>query len=272
VGLGFGETIARQQEDYSLNVIDLHKYAFRGKINVICNEYFSHCLDIFDLHEEYAKMKSIFSSPNIIKNFLNNVEYFKQSIIVDDYDVLSKHPTVLFEGAQGLCLDMHYGDFPNVTRSNTGMINVISILEHLNVESLEINYISRAYLTRHGAGLLPYETEHLDGFCIKDDTNVTHEYQGSLRFAPLDFNALNERVHLDVQLHCDDYQPKINLNFSCLDQIEGNVKCVIDNVTTTMSAYTYRNYLETKAEFCSYGPTRDAIKCTASIINLREVA
>jgi adenylosuccinate synthase len=115
----------------------------------------------------------------------------------------------VFEGAQGLLLDQDNKEFfPHVTRSHTGMKNVRALCAQAGITEIETYYVSRTYLTRHGAGPLPGEDP---GMAFADDTNVEHPYQGRLRFAPLDVAALRARCAADyggegwklVLTHCD---------------------------------------------------------------------
>jgi len=47
------------------------------------------------------------------------------------------------------------------------------------IEDIEIVYVTRAYMTRHGAGPFPHESINLD---FEDKTNVPNQYQGSMRY------------------------------------------------------------------------------------------
>jgi adenylosuccinate synthase len=77
-------------------------------------------------------------------------------------------------------------------------------------EDIETYYVSRTYLTRHGAGPLPGEDAKMR---FDDDTNLVHPYQGKLRFATLDVDALYGRMAKDgghghlVLTHCDQVEP-----------------------------------------------------------------
>ncbi len=114
----------------------------------------------------------------------------------------------VFEGAQGLLLDQCNKEFfPHVTRSNTGMTNVRKLCAQAGIGDIEIHYVSRTYLTRHGAGRLPGEDPNLS---YEDLTNLDHPFQGKLRFAPLD-SGLVQRCVADAGdnkwsiffTHCD---------------------------------------------------------------------
>ncbi len=141
----------------------------------------------------------------------------------------------LFEGAQGLLLDQDNKDnWPHVTHSKTGMHNVRLLAAQAGIAPADVTayYVSRTYLTRHGAGPLPGEQSDMQ---FADDTNAPHAYQGYLRFAPLNLDALYTRCREDfgdqgtsklVMTHCDQLQPSIRV----------------------------------RADLYSYGPTRNDIK------------
>lgn len=98
----------------------------------------------------------------------------------------------VFEGAQGLLLDQCNKEFfPHVTRSNTGMTNVRKLCAQAGIDDIQIHYVSRTYLTRHGAGHLPDEDGNLS---YEDYTNLDHPFQGKLRFAPLDSGLVQRCV------------------------------------------------------------------------------
>lgn len=141
----------------------------------------------------------------------------------------------VFEGAQGLLLDQNNKEFfPHVTHSNTGMKNVDVLCAQAGITEREIYYVSRTYLTRHGAGPLPGEDSSLS---YEEDTNRSNTFQGEFRFAPLDAGFL-ARCKKDagsndfrlVLTHCDQKQ-------------------------TDMDAFLY-----------SEGPTREALSARASVV------
>jgi transcriptional regulator with XRE-family HTH domain len=83
-----------------------------------------------------------------------------------------------------------------VTHSKTGVSNVIDLLEEAKPCELDIEviYVTRSYLTRHGAGPLPNEMKEKPYKNITDLTNIQNEFQGVLRFAPLDIDLLSENI------------------------------------------------------------------------------
>jgi adenylosuccinate synthase len=120
----------------------------------------------------------------------------------------------VFEGAQGLLLDQNNKEFfPHLTRSNTGIQNVRALCAQAGIADIDAYYVSRTYLTRHGAGPLPGEDPKLS---YHDDTNTEHTFQGRIRFAPLDYAALRTRVS-------EDYgSDRYKLVLTHMDQLESH--------------------------------------------------
>lgn len=128
---------------------------------------------------------------------------------------------IVFEGAQGLLLDQGNKEFfPHVTHSNTGMKNVRVLCEQAGIRDIEAYYVSRTYLTRHGAGPLPGENPSMS---FEDDTNRPNPFQGSLRFAPLRPKELLDRIKADaganqhklVLTHCDQNPAACDADLYC---------------------------------------------------------
>ena len=58
---------------------------------------------------------------------------------------------LVYEGAQGLLLDMDYGFFPHVTPSHTGLDNLSDTVLY----KADVYLVTRTYTTRHGNGYEP---------------------------------------------------------------------------------------------------------------------
>ncbi|MBO7083294.1 MAG: adenylosuccinate synthetase [Bacteroidales bacterium] len=115
------------------------------------------------------------------------------------------HEELIYEGAQGLLLDMDYGFFPNVTPSHTGLDNIPPD----QLRGANVYLVTRTYTTRHGNG---FEPKHkllwdLNG---KLETNVDNEFQGPFKVGMLELGLLHraiDRHHLDV------WQKKYDLKY-----------------------------------------------------------
>jgi adenylosuccinate synthase len=133
--------------------------------------------------------------------------------------------TYVFEGAQGILLDMDFGLFPHVTRSRTTAANALGLL-HKHAPGLattaEIHYVSRAYHTRHGAGPLPQETS-IELINNAQETNQLNDHQGAFRTGPLSVELLNYALSCDAAFSLGLTK---HLVLTCLDQLPtGQLPC-----------------------------------------------
>lgn len=195
-GVGFNETIERSShERFALRVHELWDHNKRNRV-------------IYDIGKEWIlqRIHQLGLDPSYLKVYLDDFDNIYSAWALDVGLFLGRTHLVLdvsnekivFEGAQGLLLDQNYKEgFPHLTRSNTGARNVVVLAKEWGVEELEAIYCTRTYLTRHGAG--PLSNEYVPkSNLVDDDTNVPHEFQGTLRYAPLDVNELINRVMVDT--------------------------------------------------------------------------
>lgn len=184
VGLGFAETINRSELPHlKITMADLwNGVNLEPILDEICNKY------------AHWRTTSVIEDPDaMIEAFIKGCEAFADAVAPMGMEGVG---TPLFEGAQGLLLDQNNKEFfPHLTRSNTGMKNVRTLLDHADIEqgAIETYYVSRTYLTRHGAGPLPGEDK---GLRYEELTNKTNHFQGAFRFAPLD-TGLIDRCRAD---------------------------------------------------------------------------
>lgn len=200
-GIGFHETIVRSQvPELKITMSDLWNGCKRlpQQLEEICGKYAK-----FRVGESYSDTFAIEEFIACCKHFADCVNPLGIGQCKDP----------VFEGAQGLLLDQgNKKFFPHVTHSNTGMKNVRVLCAQAGITDLDIHYVSRTYLTRHGAGPLPREDSSLN---YDDDTNHPTAFQGQLRFAALDGDVKN-RCKADasgpfklVVTHCDQLPPAI---------------------------------------------------------------
>ena len=99
------------------------------------------------------------------------------------------YDSLLFEAGQGLRLDeMNRADFPYLTPSRTVSLVSAKRIAALGEETeATVLYVTRAYLTRHGAGPLPGECDKARiNPDMTDRTNVPNPHQQVLRYGMLD--------------------------------------------------------------------------------------
>lgn len=108
---------------------------------------------------------------SILKEYLEygkKLRPFIQDTSVRVYDDIKADKTVLFEGAQGMLLDIDYGTYPYVTSSNTtagGVANGVGIGPNMITNAVGI---TKAYTTRVGKGPFPTELMNETGEWIRE--------------------------------------------------------------------------------------------------------
>lgn len=226
-GAGFGVTLEREEQRIQLHFSDLTSMTLMDRLKRVRNWCRNELGDPQETDTEFVKQAyDYFDESEILERFSVDCKAFADRVTAwrperlkcGDYD------TLIFENGQGLQLDQDYGLFPHVTRSNTGFRNIGKVLKRFslfNEVPVTVDYMTRCYTTRHGAGLLPYERDTPAGITVDDSTNVFNQYQQNLRFAPLNLYAINEAIEWDKKSHPSN--TFINRIVTCCDQIMGNV-------------------------------------------------
>lgn len=137
-------------------------------------------------------------------------------ISVHAYDFLQNFKNIIFEGSQGILLDMHHGVFPNVTYAETTSKNAIEICNKIGVYP-EMFYVTRCYQTRHGNGFMSNEFP-IQLVNNKEEINIYNQWQGNFRIGELDYSLLNHSLFVD---HAHSYIYPKNLVVTCMDQRPG---------------------------------------------------
>ena len=168
-GKGIGPCYTDKIERCGIRICDLlHEKVFEEKLReymtmknaYITKVYGGEALDIERTLEEYNE-------------YAKRIRPFVQDTSVKVYNEIKAKKNVLFEGAQGMLLDIDYGTYPYVTSSNTtagGVSNGVGIGPNMITNAVGI---AKAYTTRVGKG--PFPTELLDevGEWIRE---TGHEY------------------------------------------------------------------------------------------------
>jgi adenylosuccinate synthase len=194
VGVGFGETIERQEKHYTLYAKDLkYKNVVKMKLE-----------NIMRYHR--------FKSPHQEDQFLADVEEMlsivKISHMIHDGDMI-------FEGAQGILLDQRFGFFPYVTRSYTTSENVWDLIPK-NYSAVQTFLVTRAYQTRHGNG--PMTNENIP-ITVRNEgeTNVQNTYQGEFKIAPFDEELVRYAIECEEMIA--SHTPRC-IVMTCCDQVD----------------------------------------------------
>jgi adenylosuccinate synthase len=202
-GVGISTTMKRNLETgYKLYAQDLkHPKIFKVKLLKI-KQYVMSMVDEETFYDELGLSEDNFFS-------LINENLFE----IKDYDFLWSYDNLIFEGSQGIMLDMDHGIFPNVTYANTTSKNAIEICEKLNIRDIKTFYITRCYQTRHGNGWMS-NTGDISLINNEEEINVPN-FQGEFRVGELDYDIINYAYDVDRIYN------KSKFNFlvvTCLDQ------------------------------------------------------
>jgi adenylosuccinate synthase len=264
-GVGINETVERNlHPEFS---IQAHELADPGKLfkklTAIQQHWVKARLLRLGITEISAAWQERLSSAGIRNYFLSQVDFFLANCRLTDNKILKKFPAIIFEGAQGLLLDEVKGFFPHVTRSATGLKNIVSIANTVGITTLEVFYLTRAYLTRHGSGPMPFELNQPPYQKIIDQTNVTNLYQGALRFAWLNLDLLQLAIYSDLADAQDSIDIKPHLLVSCMDQLDAEVQFIRQNqsikIRKTQLLKEIKNAFPYFKIWSSNGPTRETI-------------
>lgn len=216
VGVGFGQTIQRNEDHYHLYVRDLLYPNIRdAKLKNIIQKYYRFNFNPEDENQNNKTRKIYEDFLIACDDLVKRYEFMYSLKGLYDHDLI-------FEGGQGIMLDMNYGFFPNVTRSNCTAKNALTLIKELSFDThINTYYITRAYQTRHGNGYMT--NQDLDNSYIIDNPNETNRsdgFQGEFRKSVLDLDMLSYAVG------CDTYEnPKSSRNMvvTCLDQVPARI-------------------------------------------------
>lgn len=163
-GKGIGPCYTDKFERSGIRVCDLlHEKVFEEKLreNIKTkNEYITKIYNGEPL--EFEKVYSEYME------YAKRIRPFVKDTSVKIYEEIKNNKNVLFEGAQGMLLDIDYGSYPYVTSSNTtsgGVSNGTGIGPTMINSAVGI---CKAYTTRVGKGPFPTELEDNIGEWIRE--------------------------------------------------------------------------------------------------------
>jgi adenylosuccinate synthase len=207
-GSGFGATIEREESHYRLLVQDIFfENVMNAKMEAI-STYYANKLKNSPYIQEGEYFKKVEEELDL---FSDAVKEARKIIRVANSNIFYERKfNPVFEGAQGILLDMDFGFFPHVTRSNTVTKNA-----HFIYAPDEVFYVTRGYQTRHGNGFMTNESIKPELINNEQETNQSNEWQGEFRTGALDIDLLNYALHCDKRF---SGHLKKNLVITCIDQ------------------------------------------------------
>lgn len=272
-GVGFGETLARHEDSPCiLTAADICTQNLPEKIIRIRDHWLPVRLEQLGVYALSTEWRHRINSDEILEAFLSCCQEMLDRSVLADGDYLKRCGSVIFEGAQGLLLDQNHNWFPHVTRSNTGLQNVVELAQAAEIDALDVVYATRAYLTRHGAGPLPFELAEKPYERIFDATNTPHPYQGTLRFAPLNFDLLKTSITDDLRFANGKLAVTTMLGVSCMDQLDETAVYIHEGRRRTATPGAMLDHLMVSMGLdkvlASFGPTRATIDRVPLYANL----
>lgn len=209
--LGINETVLR----YKSNILKHPKLAevslseLQNYIDEVLQVYVPNRLkdlgiSIKDLPENF---RDHLYNKNIIDRYIEDFRFMRGMSRCAGKSYIAKwFRNLIFEGAQGLMLDeLNESYAPNLTTSRTGTTNVSKFISYINELypdsefNVEVNYLVRTYMTRHGAGRFDSEVSSRKAIPghVYDTTNVDNEWQGPLRYGYLDIDQISDYINRD---------------------------------------------------------------------------
>ena len=158
-GRGIGPAYESKVARYGIRIADLRdSQVLRQKITFACAEknpvlqtvYGKETFDPTELYEKYLEYGEILSS-----RITNGVIWINEHIRAGH--------KVMFEGAQGMMLDVDHGTYPFVTSSNTVVGGVCTGLGVAPKHIHQVLGVAKAYTTRVGGGAFPTELNNAHG-------------------------------------------------------------------------------------------------------------
>ena len=147
--------------------------------------------------------KEVINKDTLITNWMFDFHFMMRTTEWETDAIIKEYDHVIFENGQGLMLTDKYISSKYATPSETGIYNPAQIILKVfwgaySEVNLEVCYVTRPYITRHGPGKLEGECTKEEVNVVKDDeTNVYNIHQGDFRYAKMNWKSLVERVKDD---------------------------------------------------------------------------
>lgn len=204
-GLGIYETRRRyEQTDWALD--------FGALSRLTAEEFRSYCLRIAReyiprrLAAEHTALpedwKELLGSEGLIRHSWEDLRAMaaETEAFRDWKTAAAPFATLIFEAGQGLALDeFNLAASPHLTPSRTtSFVSASRIAQLGRPVDTEVVYVTRSYLTRHGAGPLPTECpmSRINPEIV-DLTNMPNPYQQTLRYGTFEAGEVLSRIRAD---------------------------------------------------------------------------
>lgn len=258
-GMGFNETVHRNENAPFICQLRFENLGCVSDLRLRLERIRDHWVPFRAEQLGIAGEIEFLKDDRVFERFLKDCDFMVRKVDARAWRYLKWDGDLVFEGAQGLRLDMNHSGFPHVTRSNTGIKNAMALLADIHFfDAPDVYYITRTYLTRHGAGPLPRETDGVPYEGVRDQTNVPNDHQGALRYGWLEIDKLVSEIRRDMLGYRVNPIPVV----TCADQSNDRVKFIDEGFDAELDldvnefAYTLSTLIDGKKCVVSRGPTR----------------
>lgn len=209
-GYGIWETVIRYREDKRFISIgeasEMTKKELYDYI-MMCKEYSTNRMNnLYKIDvSKYNPWVELWEDTNIVLHYIDDFcDMLNITRMIKKNEILNKYQNIVFENSQGLLLDQSKKEYiNNTTPSHTGVQAVFEVLNGWDNEDdkqLEVCYVSRSYVTKHGAGDFPNQCKKEDiNASMFDKTNIPNEYQGTMRYGTLNLQELQRNIEDDFK-------------------------------------------------------------------------
>lgn len=164
-------------------------------------EYYKNML-IMRMHDErVSDLISLIDNKELMNHFYADMMHMNQIIGLNYTMPLYLYDNIIIENGQGLLIDSET-DISFGTPTRTGIEIPLKILDKFPrcERDIEVVYVTRSYITRHGFGFLKDEvnSDQINNWMF-DQTNQFNEFQGGLRYATLYPHDLLRRINNDFK-------------------------------------------------------------------------
>ncbi|MCR5251819.1 MAG: adenylosuccinate synthetase [Lachnospiraceae bacterium] len=242
-GAGIWETLLRQGPGLA-KMRDMTDNELMRYLDGPCRKQLQERLAAAEISGISKDWKEIIEDKGLLENYVNDLRAMLSLAELREGGILKEYDRLIFENGQGLLLDRSRREYGcHTTPSNTGLRNPAQLIrENLRGETADAEccYVSRTYLTRHGAG--PFKEQ-----CAKEEinagmrdlTNVPNPHQGTMRYGKPDAREFRRRI-------LEDYDS---------ERLPAGIAKRLSIAVTHVNEY--RSEPEEQADYLSDGETRD---------------
>lgn len=212
-GFGIWETIKRYKYGPHMNFkefclsSEVDQISFLNKVK----KYYEPVLKIL------PEWQQTWDNENTIKHFITDCANMFNVIRFTEDDILVCYDNIIMENGQGLLLNDPGYDAKGKTPSKTGLDYAIKIIENYYPigfdTNVNVHYVTRPYLTRHGAddSFKEKERQEISSGIEEDMFNLYNEPQGKFKYGTLNLELLEQRINADFNKGKSNWNKIINI-------------------------------------------------------------